>query len=223
MEDGDVGVDGGAGEGGAGLGELGAELRDFGVEGNGGAVGADEGAVVFLLAVEGGAPLPVGDGVGAVADVVPGHGADVALVEGVVVDVPVDEAGLGFHDPEVLAEEAAGEVVGGAVGDGVEVAGADVVVPGGEVEVLGDGVVIVAVEEAHHVGGDELAGVGVGADDVELILLVAAPGVGDEALPAEEEAGVAVGGLDGDLATSRCRSRSSRRWSSLSLRLSRVP
>ncbi len=58
---------------------------------------------------------------------------------------------------------------------------------------------VVAVEEAHHVGGDELALVRVGAEDVELILLVAAPGVGDEALPAEEEAGVAAGGLDGNL------------------------
>src|SRR6185437_1467171 len=64
---------------------------------------------------------------------------------------------------------------------------------------LGDGVVVVAVEPAHHVGGDELAGVGVGADDVELVLLVAAPGVGDEALPTEEEAGVAVFFLDGNL------------------------
>ena len=58
---------------------------------------------------------------------------------------------------------------------------------------------IVAVEEAHHVGGDELAVVRVGADDVELIFLVAAPGVGDEALPAEEETGVAAGGFDRDL------------------------
>ena len=85
--------------------------------------------MVFLLAVEVGAPLPVGDGVGTVANVMPGHRADAALVEGVVVGVPVDEAGLGFHDPEIFAEEAAGEVVGGAVVDGIELAGADVVVP----------------------------------------------------------------------------------------------
>ena len=43
--------------------------------------------------------------------------------------MPVDEAGLSFHDPEIFAEEAAGEVVGGAVVDGVELAGTDVVVP----------------------------------------------------------------------------------------------
>jgi len=64
---------------------------------------------------------------------------------------------------------------------------------------LRDGVVIVAVEEAHHVGGDELATVRVGADDVKLVLLVAAPGVRHEALPTEKEARVAVGGFDGDL------------------------
>ncbi len=129
VEDGDVGLDGGSGEDGAGLGELSSYLRYFGVEGDGVAVGSDQCAVVLLLAVEGGAPLPVGDGVGTVADVVPGHGADAAFVEGVVVGRPVDGAGLGLHDPEVFAEEAAGEVVGGAVGDGVELAGADVVVP----------------------------------------------------------------------------------------------
>ncbi len=76
---------------------------------------------------------------------------------------------------------------------------ADVVVPGGEGEVLGDVVVVVLVEEAHHVRRDELVAVGVRADDVELVLLVAAPGVGDEALPAKEKGGVAVGGFDGDL------------------------
>jgi len=64
-----------------------------------------------------------------VADVVPGHGADFTFVERIVVWGPVDEAGLGFHDPEVFAEEAAGEVVGGAVVNGIEVSGADVVVP----------------------------------------------------------------------------------------------
>jgi len=64
--------------------------------------------------------------------------------------------------------------------------------------------VIIAVEEAHHVGGDELALVRIGTDDVELIFLVAAPGVGDEAFPTDEEAGIAIGGAvlrdgDGDL------------------------
>ena len=110
-------MDGGAGEGGAGFGEFCADLLDLGVERDGRAVGADEGAVVLLLAVEGGAPLPVADGVGAVADGLPGHGAGFAFIEGVVDGRPVDEAGLGLHDPEVFAEEAAGEVVGGAVVD----------------------------------------------------------------------------------------------------------
>ncbi len=103
---------------------------------------------------------------------------------------PVDAAGLGFHDPEVLAVEAAGKIVGGAVFVAVELPVADVVIPGGEVEILADGVVIVAVEPAHHVGGDELAAVGVGADDVQLVLLIAAPGVGDESLPAQQQARV---------------------------------
>ena len=58
---------------------------------------------------------------------------------------------------------------------------------------LRDGVVVEAVEPAHGVGGDELARVGVGADDVDLVLLVARPGVGDEALPVEQQAGVSVG------------------------------
>jgi len=85
VEDGDVGVDGGSGERGAGLGEVGSEVGDFGVERDGRAIGADEGSVVFLLAVEVGAPLPVGDGVGSMAYVMPGHGTDSTFVEGVVV------------------------------------------------------------------------------------------------------------------------------------------
>ena len=168
----------------------------------------------LFLAVEGGAPLPVGDGVGAVADVVPGHGADLAFVERVIDGGPVDEAGLGLHDPEVFAQEAAGEVVGGAVRGGVEVAAADVVIPGGEVEILRDGVVVEAVEPAHHVGGDELVRIGVGADDVELIFLIAAPGVGDEALPARAGGRGCRSFPRWGSATSRCRTRTSRRWSS---------
>jgi hypothetical protein len=129
VEDGDLRVDGGAVERGAGFGELFAYVGDLGVDGSGCAVGSDEGSVELLLAVEGGAPLPVADGVSAVADVVPCHGADLALVERGVDGLPVDEAGLSLHDPEIFSQEAASEVVGGSVGIRVEVAATDVVVP----------------------------------------------------------------------------------------------
>ena len=106
-----MGVGRGAGEGGAGFREFVADLLHFGVDGDGLAVGADEGAVVLLLAVEGGAPLPVLDGVGAVADGLPGHGADLALVEGVLIGRQLTKPGCGLHDPEVFALVAADKVV----------------------------------------------------------------------------------------------------------------
>ena len=199
MQDGDFCMDGGPGERGACLGELRTDLCDLGIERDGGAIRAEQGAVVLLLAVEGAAPLPVLHRLRAVADGVPGHGTDLPFVEHVVVGGPIDHAGLRFHDPEVFALEAAGKVVRCAVAHGVEVAGADVVVPRGEIEVLLDGVVVELVEPTHGVGSDDLAGFAVGADCVDLDAVVAAPSVGDELLPVEQQAGVAVGLFDGDL------------------------
>src|ERR1700751_5446407 len=115
------------------------------------------------------------------SDGVPSHGAHFALIQRVVHRGPVDEAGLGLDDPEILALEAAGEVMGGALATGIHGALADAVAPGGKVEVVGDGVVIESVEPAHGIGSDELAAIGIGANGIHLILLVTAPGVADEA------------------------------------------
>ena len=189
-------------------------LLDFVIDGNGRAVGADENAVVFLLAVGSAAPLPVLDGISTVADGLPGHVADLAFEQRRVGTAPVDEGGLGFHHPEIFVLVAAGEVVGGAVGEVVVVVGVDVVVPGGDVEDGVDGVLVEAVEPAHGVGGDELARVSVGTDGGDLVFGVALPGVADEALPIEQECGVLAVLADGDLVEVVVGLRSSRRWPS---------
>ena len=133
------------------------------------------------------------------SDVVPGHGADLALIEKVVDVRPVDRAGLRLDHPEILSLETARQIMGGAVASGLEMALADIVVPRRHIEILRDGVVIEAIEPTHHVGGDELAGVGVGANHVELIALVASPRIADETHPAQQEAGISVTGLDRNL------------------------
>jgi hypothetical protein len=104
--------------------------------------------------------------------------------------LPVDERGLRFHDPEVLALEPAGEIVREAVLNGVDGAGANVVVPRCEVEHALSHVMIVGIEEAHGVGGDELALVGERTDHVDLVEQVAAPRVGDEEPPTQQQARV---------------------------------
>ena len=117
--------------------------------------------MVFLLAVEVAAPLPVADGVGAVADVLPRQGTRFTFIQIVVDGCPVHMAGLRFHDPEILLLEAACQVIGRTIFVLVDVTLADVIIPGGQIEILGDGVMIVAIKPAHHIGGDELAGCGV--------------------------------------------------------------
>ena len=108
---------------------------DLGVDGQRRAVGTDESAVVLLLAVERVAPLPIEHGVGAVADGLPGHGAGFAGIERGIHRRPVHRAGLGFHHPEILALPAARKVVHGGIARNIQVPFADVVVPGGEVEI----------------------------------------------------------------------------------------
>ncbi len=115
-------------------------------------------AVIFLLAVQRAAPLPVAHDVGAMSDGVPRHRPHFSFVERVVDGRPVHRAGLGLHHPEILALEAASQVVGKAVPGRIEMSLADVVVPGGEIEIFFDYVVIEAVIPAHCVCGDELPG-----------------------------------------------------------------
>src|SRR6185312_9523284 len=139
--------------------EFATDLRYFLIQRHRCAICPDDRTVILLLPVECAAPLPIADGVGTVADVVPRHGANLAFVERGVYVRPVDRTGLRFHHPEVLALEAARKVVSRAILYGIEVTLSHVVIPGGEIEVLLDGVVIEAVEPSHRVGGDELAGI----------------------------------------------------------------
>ena len=66
----------------------------------------------------------------------------------------------------------------------------DVVIPGCKVEVLGNSVMIEGIEPSHHVRGDLLPGIGVGANGVNLIALVTAPCITDKLLPLQEQAGI---------------------------------
>ena len=65
---------------------------------------------------------------------------------------------------------------------------------------LFDNVVIEAVIPAHRVGGDELLGIGIGANDVQLVLLITAPGIADKSFPGQQQAGIAVLRLNRNLA-----------------------
>lgn len=90
--------------------------------------------------------------------------------------------------------------MGKAVPGGVEMSLPDIVVPGGEVEILFDHVVIEAVKPAHCVRGDELPGIGVGANDFQLVLLITAPCIADKSLPGQQQSGIAVLRLNRNLA-----------------------
>ena len=125
----DLRVDAGPRQRRTGLRELLADLRDLGVDRDRSSVCTDQGAVHLFLPIQIGAPLPIAHRVGAVADIVPCHGAHLALVENGVDRRPVDEARLRLHDPEVLAQEASRQVVGGTVAVRIEMPAADVVVP----------------------------------------------------------------------------------------------
>jgi len=103
-------------------------LTDLVEEGHGSAVGANEDTVNFFLSVERAAPLPIANVIGAVADGLPSHGTSFAAIQEVVEGGPIHRAGLGLDHPEILALEAARQVMGKTVLCGVNVAGANVVV-----------------------------------------------------------------------------------------------
>ena len=163
--------------------ELLADLRDLSVKRHRSSIGSDHRAVIFFLAVKSTAPLPVAHRVGTVTHIVPGHGAHLSFIECVVDRGPVHGPGLRFHDPEIFLLESTRQVVSKAVLRDVELALADVVVPGCKVEILFHSVMVVAVKPTHRIGGDKFRCVRIGVKNFELILLVAAPGIADEAHP----------------------------------------
>ena len=131
------------------------------------------------------------------SDGVPRHSAHLSFVERVVNRRPIYRSRLGFHHPEILAFEPASQVVSEAVLGRVQVSLADVIVPGGEVEIFFHDVVIEAVVPSHGVCGDELFGIGrVAANHFQLVLLIAAPGIADESLPGQQQSGIAILRLD---------------------------
>src|ERR1700677_127364 len=75
---------------------------------------------------------------------------------------------------------------------GIDVASADIIIPGGEGERLGNRVMIEAVKKAHEVPGYELARFGMLTDYIDLILLVRRPDIGDEVFPVEHQSGIVL-------------------------------
>ena len=198
MQQGDLGDGRGAGELCADGGEIAAELSNFVVERDGRAVGADERAVILLLSIERAAPLPIADFIGAVADVLPGHGADFAAIQKIIVARPVHGAGLRFDHPEIALLESAREIVRETFAIDAHVAGANVVVPRRDGEGLAHDVVIEAVEKSHEIRGDELARIGMRADRIDLGALENIPFGGAEAIPIEAQAGIVIADGDGN-------------------------
>lgn len=137
------------------------------------------------------------DGIGAVANAMPDEAADFAFVEAGVGFVPVHEARLGFHDPGVLALDATGEIEHGTGADGIEVVPAEIGVPRDEIEFPADAGPV-EVRVIVGVVGDPLAGLGVGADGVELDALKLPVHVRHEQLAGMEQTWVlpAVPGRD---------------------------
>src|SRR5205085_9635531 len=103
---------------------------------------------------------------------------------------PIHCARLCLHHPEVLALEAASQIMGESVVCGINVAGANIIIPGRKGERLVDLVMIESVKESHEVTGNELAWLDVLTDYIDLILLVGSPGIGDEAFPLEHQPGI---------------------------------
>src|SRR5260370_42366288 len=107
----------------------------------------------------------------------PGARTHFALVQRIVEVGPIHVAGLRFNDPNVSALQSAHQIVHQSVPCRIEVATADVVIPGNEGERLGDPGMIEAVEPAHEVSSNELARLAAGSNDLDLCLLVAGPSV----------------------------------------------
>ena len=148
--------------------------------------------MIFLLAVQRAAPLPVAHRIRAVPDRLPGHLAHLAAIQHDVHRRPVHGAGLGLHHPEILALETSRQVVRHAVARGVQVAAADIIVPRGQIQFLAKNVMIEHVVPAHEIGGDELARVARGADRLHLDVLEVADGSRQETLELQVEPRIAA-------------------------------
>ena len=156
--------------------------------------------MVLLLPVERAAPLPVAHRIRAVPDGVPGHLAHLTAVQRIVHRRPVHKARLRLHHPEVPALETAREVMHDAVPQRVQMAASDVVVPRRQVQLRAQRVVVEDVVPAHEVAGDELAGIAVGADDLDLNVLIVLERVRDEMLEFDQQAGIHSRRAQGNLA-----------------------
>jgi hypothetical protein len=118
-----------------------------------------------------------------VTDIVPRHRPHFSLEQRGVDGCPVHESRLRFHYPKIPLQKTAREIVTRPVVNYVEVPGANVVVPGGEIEIATDSVMIKTVEPSHHVRRDPLPAIDMGSQSVDLILLIAAPRIAYKALP----------------------------------------
>ena len=181
--------------------EFAADAANFVVDRKRRAIGADERAVVLLLAVEGVAPLPIEHCIRTVTNSLPGHSAGFAGIERVVDWSPVHRTGLRLHHPEVLTFPTSHEVMHGAVAGDIQMAFAYVVVPGGEIKRPRDLVVIpiVGPSEPANVGGNELARIGKFANGVDLHLLEVAPRITDKSAMVEQKSRVAALRGEGNL------------------------
>jgi hypothetical protein len=183
--------------------ELASQPRDLIVQGNRRTVRAYQRPVVLLLTVQRATPLPVRHSIGPMANIVPRHRPHLTLVERIVVLRPVHKARLRLHHPEVLAQKTSRQIVGRAIGHRVQMPRPHIIVPRSNVQVLTHRVVVIGIEEAHHVRRNKLPWIAVLPDLVQLYFLVAAPSIADEPPPAQQQSRVAIGCFNGNLAPVR--------------------
>ena len=199
LQQGHPAVRGGAGERGSRRREFGAGLLHFGVDRNRCAVGAQQGAVILLLAVQRTAPLPIQHGVRAVPDCLPGHLAGLTRIECAIHRPPVDVGWLSLHQPEVALLVAAHQVVLDCLVEPLVVAVGNVFVPGRDVQRAMHVVVIEPTVPVHGVGRNELSRVGVLPDGLYLVVDITRPGVADKALPVQQQTWILVLRVHGHL------------------------
>ncbi len=201
VDDGDLGFDGGGFEECRNFAQVGGGLGEFLITAQTFAIVTEDSVPVLLPAGGAGAPAEPEDVIGSVGDLLKGDLTHLAGARVAPVGAPTARTGSLLHDPEILLLEAAHDVgsFGSGVGD-IGLAPDGVIVPGDEIEVFSQVVVIELVEETHEIVGDEVVGA-FGTQDAHLVALESVIEPRIETLPVEAGGGVMRLGVDrnGDL------------------------